>query len=148
MGLGFLLLVSLVLDAAMKGLSDSIDDSLPFGAPLLMGVSFVVSLALIAVLFAAIYKLLPAKPLAWPDVIFGAIVTAVLFEIGKFLIGLYLGSAGASSSLGAAGALLVAFLGLLFADFPFRCTALTPALTTIPRHMSASLAARALAESR
>ena len=110
MGLGFLLLVSLVLDAALKALSDSINASFPFGAPLLMALSFFVSLALIAVLFAAIYKLLPAKPLAWPYVIFGAVVTAVLFQIGKFLIGLYLGGGGASSSLGAAGAIL----GLLF----------------------------------
>jgi len=110
MGLGFLLLVSLVVDAGLKGLSETINARWPFGAPLLMALSFVVSLALIAVLFAAIYKLLPAKPLAWPYVIFGAVVTAVVFQIGKFVIGLYLGSTGASSTLGAAGALL----GLLF----------------------------------
>jgi membrane protein len=110
MALGFLLLVSLVIDAGLIGFSDIIDAYLPFGATLLMGISFVVSLGLIAVLFAAIYKLLPAQPLSWRDVIFGAVVTAVLFQIGKFLLGLYLGSESGNSSLGAAGALL----GLLF----------------------------------
>jgi len=110
MALGFLLLVSLVVDAALNGLSEKINSRLPFGAPLLVAASFVISLALIAVLCAAIYKLLPAKPLGWRYVIFGAAVTAVLFQIGKFLLGLYLGSSGGTSSLGAAGA----FLGLLF----------------------------------
>lgn len=108
--LGFLLLVSLVVDAALKALGGFIDTYLPFGAALLLSISFIVSLALIALLFASIYKFLPAKKLAWRDVVFGAIVTAFLFQIGKFLIGLYLGSNAAASSLGAAGALL----GLLF----------------------------------
>ena len=100
--LGFLLIVSLVLDAALKGLSGF----LPLGAPLMLVLSIVVSLGMLAVLFAAIFKLLPATPVAWRDVKFGALVTAILFEAGKFLIGMYLGSTAAVSSLGAAGALL------------------------------------------
>jgi len=108
--LGFLLMVSLVVDAALKGLSGIIDFYLPFGAMLLMAASFIIAFALIAILFAAIYKFLPAKPVAWRDVVLGGMVTALLFEIGKFLIGLYLGSSSAATSLGAAGALL----GLLF----------------------------------
>ena len=108
--LGFLLMVSLVVDAGLKSFSAVIDAYLPFGATLLLVLSFVISFALISVLFAAIYKFLPARPLAWRDVIFGAAVTGFLFEVGKFLIGLYLGSDSAVSSLGAAGALL----GLLF----------------------------------
>jgi membrane protein len=108
--LGFLLMVSLVVDAGLKSFSGVIDAYLPFGAIVLMGLSFVIAFALMTFLFAAIYKFLPARPLAWRDVIFGAAVTAFLFEIGKFLIGLYLGSDSAVSSLGAAGALL----GLLF----------------------------------
>jgi membrane protein len=110
LALGFLLLVSLVIDAGLQALSDAINMRFPFGAALLMGLSFIVSLVLIAIMFAAIYKLLPAKPLSWRYVIFGAGVSALLFQIGKFLIGLYLGSRAAASSLGAAGALL----GLLF----------------------------------
>jgi membrane protein len=105
-GLGFLLLVSLVTDAALSGLREFVNRSWPFGASVLVGVNFLVTLILIAVLFAAIYKLLPAKPLAWPYVIFGAAVTALLFQIGKLLIGLYLGGYGVASSLGAAGAVL------------------------------------------
>jgi membrane protein len=108
--LGFLLMVSLVVDAGLKAFSGIIDAKLPLGAALLMLVSFALSFALIAVLFAAIYKLLPAKALTWREVMLGAVVSALLFEIGKFLIGLYLGSSSAVSSLGAAGALL----GLLF----------------------------------
>jgi membrane protein len=105
-GLGFLLLVSLIVDAALSGFHDVVNRNWPFGASLLLGLNFLVTLFLVAVLFAAIYKLLPAKPLAWPYVIFGAGVTALLFQVGKLLIGLYLGAYGAASSLGAAGAIL------------------------------------------
>jgi len=104
--LGFLLIVSLVLDAGLKAFSGL----LPFGAVLLMVLSIAVSVALLAALFAGIFKFLPATPVSWRDVEFGAIVTAILFEAGKFLIGMYLGSSTAVTSLGAAGALL----GLLF----------------------------------
>jgi membrane protein len=100
--LGFLLIVSLVVDAGLNALSGF----LPFGAPLLMILNIAVSVVLLAALFAGIFKFLPAAPVAWRDVKFGAIVTALLFEIGKFLIGMYLGSSAAVTSLGAAGALL------------------------------------------
>ena len=113
-GLGFLLMVSLVVDAALRGLSNVINAYLPFGAPLLLTISFILTLVLNAILFAAIYKLLPAKPIAWRWVIFGAIVTAVLFQVGKLLIGLYLGTQGAASSLGAAGALLGVLLWVYY----------------------------------
>jgi len=100
--LGFLLIVSLVVDAGLKALGGFI----PIGTPFLLLVSIVVSIGLLAALFAGIFKFLPATPVAWRDVKFGAIVTAVLFEAGKFLIGMYLGSSTAVTSLGAAGALL------------------------------------------
>ena len=73
---------------------------------LLLALSVVVALALMTVLFAAIFKFVPARRLPWRELFVGAAVTAVLFEIGKFLIGMYLGSQSAASSLGAAGALL------------------------------------------
>jgi membrane protein len=104
--LGFLLIVSLVVDAALKALASS----LPVGAGVLMVVSFVVSLTLLTSIFAAILKYLPAKSIAWRDVTLGAAVTALLFEIGKFLIGVYLGSSSTFSSLGAAGSLLALLL--------------------------------------
>jgi len=65
---------------------------------------------LITVLFAAIYKVLPDTPIRWRDVIVGAGVTALLFDIGKFLIGFYLGNSAAGSAYGAAGALLIILL--------------------------------------
>ena len=109
-GLGFLLIVSLIVETGLHAFGEFINPYLPFGNVLLLALSFVISLTLYAVLFAAIYKLLPSKGLAWREVIFGAIVTAILFQIGKWLIGLYLGRESGDSSLGAAGA----FLGLLF----------------------------------
>jgi membrane protein len=113
-GLGFLLLVSLVADAALSGLREVVNRNWPFGATLFVALNFFVTLVLVGVLFAAIYKLLPAKPLAWPYVIFGAGVTALLFQVGKLLIGLYLGGYGAGSSLGAAGAVLGLLLWIYY----------------------------------
>jgi membrane protein len=110
MALGLLLLVSLVIDAALVAFSDIINAYLPFGAQLLMAINFAISLGLIAMLFAAIFKLLPAQPLSFRDVMFGAAVTALLFQVGKILLGLYLGSKSGDSTLGAAGAVI----GLLF----------------------------------
>ena len=78
---------------------------LPFGHLILQTLNFLISFALISVLFAAIYKVLPDKDLEWRDVLAGAVVTAFLFSIGKFLIGLYIGSSAVASSYGAAGAL-------------------------------------------
>jgi membrane protein len=104
--LGFLLLVSLMVDAGLAALGDVVNARWPAGVSVLAVLNFLVSPILIAILFAAIYKLLPAKPLAWPYVIFGAVLTAVLFQAGKFLISLYLGNYGIASSLGIAGALL------------------------------------------
>src|SRR5438105_12696244 len=69
-----------------------------------------ISLVLISALFAAIYKILPDKPIAWRDVAVGAVVTAVLFTIGKSIIGLYIGSSNVASSYGAAGAFLIILL--------------------------------------
>jgi membrane protein len=79
-----------------------------------VALNFLVTLILVAVLFAAIYKLLPAKQLEWPCVLFGAGVTALLFQIGKLLIGLYLGGYGTGSSLGAAGAVLGLLLWIYY----------------------------------
>lgn len=108
--LGFLLMVSLVADAALRALSGVIDRYFAFGDVLVLAVSFVVVLLIMTVLFGAIFHFLPSRRPPWHDAIMGGLFTAVLFEIGKFLIGMYLGSQSATSSLGAAGALL----GILF----------------------------------
>jgi len=112
--LGFLLMVSLVVSAGLSAFGDYLNSVLPFGKVILSVVNFIVSLALIAVLFAAIYKVLPDTELAWRDVIVGAIVTAVLFTVGKSLIGWYIGSSAVASSYGAAGALIVLLLWVYY----------------------------------
>jgi membrane protein len=112
--LGLLLLVSLVISAGLSVLSAYVNAYRPVGHFILQAVNFVISFALISVLFAAIYKVLPDKDLEWRDVLVGAVVTAVLFSIGKFLIGLYIGSSAVASSYGAAGALIVALLWIYY----------------------------------
>ncbi|MBZ9676275.1 YihY/virulence factor BrkB family protein [Mesorhizobium sp. ES1-1] len=117
--LGFLLLVSLAATAAISLLGDFITAHLPLGAMILQAINTVVSLALITLLFAAIYKVLPDRTLQWRDVMFGAFVTALLFTIGKTLIGLYLGSSNVASSYGAAGGLLIILLWLFYSSIIF-----------------------------
>lgn len=112
--LGFLLAVSLVASAALTALGDTLNARLPFGEAILSVVNFLVSVALLSLLFAAIYKVLPDRAIAWRDVIVGAVMTAVLFTIGKSLIGWYLGSSAVASSYGAAGGLIVLFLWVYY----------------------------------
>jgi membrane protein len=112
--LGFLLLVSLVISALLSGLGTHIDAVLPFGALILHILNFIISLTLISVLFGAIYKVLPDAELTWRDVLVGAVVTALLFNLGKFLIGLYLAHSAMASSYGAAGALIIVLLWIYY----------------------------------
>jgi len=112
--LGFLLLVSLVVSAALTAFGNYLNSVLPFGELILSLLNTVVSLVLISVLFAAIYKILPDRRLEWRDVAVGAVVTAILFTIGKSLIGWYIGSSAVASSFGAAGALIVLLLWVYY----------------------------------
>src|ERR1700704_4499434 len=96
--LGFLLMVSLVVSAGLTAFGNYLDSVLPFGKVILSALNAVVSVALISVLFAAIYKVLPDRHLAWGDVIVGAVGTAILFTIGKSLIGWYIGSSAVAST--------------------------------------------------
>lgn len=105
--IGFLLLVSLLVSAALSAVSARIQRS-ALGSPvLLQGLNLIVSLAVMTLLFGLIYRVLPDVRLAWRDVWTGAVVTALLFSIGKFLIGLYLGQSTVASSYGAAGSVVV-----------------------------------------
>ena len=112
--IGFLLLVSLVLSAALAAISTFFNHLLPDVAIVGQLVNFVVSFAFITLLFAGIYKFLPDVNVAWKDLWVGAATTALLFNIGKFLIGLYLGSSGATSTYGAAGSLVVILLWVFY----------------------------------
>ncbi len=114
--LGFLLLVSLVVSAGISALTQVINAYLPFGTLILDTLNAVISFALISVLFAAIYKVLPDRHLEWRDVLIGAIATAALFTVGKSLIGWYLGTAAVGSSYGAAGALLIVLLWVYYSS--------------------------------
>ena len=112
--LGFLLLVSLVISALLSALSSYINARLPFGAVVFQVLNFAISVALISILFAAIYKVLPDVRISWRDVLFGAVVTSLLFNLGKFLIGFYLAYSAVASSYGAAGALIVTLLWIYY----------------------------------
>ena len=117
--LGFLLLVSLAASAAISAVGDVITSRLPFGELVLSALNTFVSLILVALLFGAIFKILPDRALSWRDVRFGAIVTAVLFTVGKSLIGWYLGTSAIASSYGAAGSLIVLLLWVFYSSAIF-----------------------------
>ncbi len=107
LGMGFLLLVSLVLSAGLAALGSYAETLLPLPESVLHLISFVISFGVITLLFAMMYKILPDVPVAWNDVWMGAAVTAFLFTFGKFLIGIYIGKANFASTYGAAGSLVV-----------------------------------------
>ena len=109
LGIGFLLLVSLLFSAAVAAAGKFFGGFLPVPEGLLHLLNWVLSFASVTVLFALLYKVVPDLRIEWRDVWVGAAVTSALFSIGKFLIGLYLGKAGVGSAYGAAGS-LVAFL--------------------------------------
>jgi membrane protein len=116
---GFLLLVSLLASAALAALWTWVEGMLPAAAALLGAAGFLVSFALTAALFAAIYKVLPDRRLEWRDVIVGAVGTALLFNLGKALIGWYIGGSGMAKSYGAAGALVVVLLWVYYSAQTF-----------------------------
>ncbi len=110
LALGFLLLVSLVLSTAFAVVTKFFEGYLPMKAAIWgESANLIVPLIAISILFALIFKFVPNVPIDWRDVVIGAIVTAVLFEIGKALLALYLATAGVGSTYGAAGS-LVAFV--------------------------------------
>lgn len=107
LALGFLLLVSLVISAALGLAEKFFSGFVPLNTALLGEVAnFTVSLLAIAVLFALIFKFVPDKAIAWRDVVIGSIATALLFTVGRALLGLYLTTAGVGSTYGAAGSLV------------------------------------------
>ena len=111
---GFLLLVSLLASAALAALWTWVGGVLPAATVLLGALGFLVSFALTAALFAAIYKVLPDRRLEWRDVAVGAVGTTALFTAGKALIGWYIGGSGMARSYGAAGALVVVLLWVYY----------------------------------
>lgn len=105
--IGFLLIVSLLVSAALTALSERIQRSMLGGPVVVQIINLIVSLGVMTLLFGLIYRVLPDVRLAWRDVWTGALVTALLFSVGKSLIGLYLGHSSVASSYGAAGSIVV-----------------------------------------
>ena len=116
LAIGFLLLVSLAASAALSGLQDYVESRLTIGAGLLEGINAVLSFVVFAVLFAMIFRILPDVHIPWRDVWLGSVVTALLFSVGKFLIGLYLGRAAVTSPYGAAGSVVVILFWVYYAS--------------------------------
>ena len=114
LAVGFLLLVSLLVTAALAALGDTARGAIGEHPVLHLG-NALVSIAVITVLFALIFKVLPDAPVAWRDVWIGAATTSVLFTIGKSVIGLYLGRASIGSAYGAAGSVVVLVVWVYYA---------------------------------
>lgn len=112
--IGFLLLVSLLLSTAIAGLNHRLESALPLPAFVWAALASVVSLGLVTTLFAMIFKVLPDARIRWRQVWFGALITALLFEIGKTGLGWYLGREGAASAYGAAGAVVLLLLWVYY----------------------------------
>ncbi|MGJ7485475.1 YihY/virulence factor BrkB family protein [Variovorax sp. LT2P21] len=115
LGLVFLLMVSLLVSAAVAAFGGWAGGLLPGSEILLLALNTAISVGITTVLFAMIYKLMPTASIAWRDVWVGAVVTAVLFEIGKTLIGLYLGKSGVAETFAAAGSLVVLLAWVYYA---------------------------------
>lgn len=118
LAIGFLLIVSLLFSAALQAISTYLKDyiALPkFAAPLAELTTF----ALLTILFALIYKVLPDVKIGWRDVWIGAVLTSIFFTIGKFLIGLYLGTSSVASGFGAAGALILILVWVYYSTTIF-----------------------------
>ncbi|MBK1817999.1 YihY family inner membrane protein [Luteolibacter yonseiensis] len=112
--IGFLLLVSLVLSAAISGVNHFVGHSLAIPAVVWGMIAFVISLGIVTTLFAMIFKILPDARVGWGDVWVGAIVTGLLFEVGKTALGWYLGRESTSSAYGAAGSVVLLLLWVYY----------------------------------
>jgi membrane protein len=119
LGVGFLLLVSLIISAALTAVIQLFHGILPGSDALWQGLELLVSFGLITLLFALIYKVLPDVEMAWRNVWMGAAITALLFTVGKFLLGLYLGQKGITSPYGAAGSLVLVLLWVYYSGLIF-----------------------------
>ena len=114
LAIGFLLLVSLIVTTILSAISKYFGDLLPYLTAIWPAVDLVSSFALVALLFALIYKILPDVNIAWKDALIGAALTSFLFSVGKFLIGLYLGRSTVAAAYGAAGSVVTILLWVYY----------------------------------
>jgi membrane protein len=120
LSLGFILLVSLLIDAGLSILNDFLMRNLPDFTVVIMTIAnYLLSFAVITLIFAMIYKFLPDAIIKWRVVWIGALITAILFTMGKFLIGFLLGSSNIGIMYGAAGSLVVILLWVFYSSMIF-----------------------------
>jgi membrane protein len=115
LGVAFLLLVSLLISSLLSAVGKMMAGALPGGEVLWQVVNFTFSLAVVTGLFALIFKVIPDAEVKWRDVWLGAAFTAILFTLGKFLLGLYLGKAAVGSAYGAAGSIIALVVWVYYA---------------------------------
>ena len=115
-GICFLLLVSLAIEALLKGFSHYVQSVVPGGIVIALTVYLVFDFAVVVLLFAMIFKFLPDVKIQWRDVWIGAVITAVFFGIGKWALGLYLSSGAAGSAYGAASSLITLLLWVYYSS--------------------------------
>ena len=119
LGIGFLLLVSLVVTALLSSLTGMLSSILGDATFVAHALDILVSFGFVTLLFALIYKYVPDIEIQWKDVWVGAALTSILFTIGKYLIGLYIGTSGVSSSFGAAGSLITVLVWVYYSSLIF-----------------------------
>jgi membrane protein len=116
LGIGFLLLVSLVIDTGLTAVGSYLEANFSGATVILRFLNSLVAFTVATLLFAMIFKLLPSVDLEWSDVWTGALVTALLFTLGKFLIGYYLGKSNVASSYGAAASIITILLWIYYSS--------------------------------
>jgi membrane protein len=114
LSVGFLLLVSLVISAAIAALGDMVSARLPMPPFMMQVINFVISTGITTLMFALLYKYVPEAKIRWKDVWIGALVTALLFSAGKQLIGLYIGQSSTANTFGAAASFIVIMLWVYY----------------------------------
>jgi membrane protein len=115
-GIGFVLMVSLAIDAGLTAIGTYLGGALSGLPTILLVMNFALSLGVAIVLFAMIFKVLPEVEVAWHDVWVGAAITGLMFTLGKFLIGFYLGKSGVTSSYGAAASIVTVLLWVYYSS--------------------------------
>jgi membrane protein len=114
LGIGFLLLVSLVISAGLSASQEALGNMIPLSEVFLQIINLVISIGFITVLFALMFKFLPDADIPWSDVIVGALMTSVFFSLGKMVIGVYLGNSAVASTFGAAGSLVIILVWIYY----------------------------------
>lgn len=116
LSIGFILLVSLVMGIVLRGMLQAADNLVPYASLLTTTVESLISLGVVTLLFATIFKVLPDVVLRWQDVLIGAVVTAVLFTLGRSVIAIYLAYTATASTYGAAGSVVMILLWVYYSS--------------------------------